>query len=69
MDSSPTEIKYLIRYITGNLRLGIADMTLLDALSEAFLGGRQNREVAERAYNIRPDIGYIATQLKKEGLE
>jgi DNA ligase-1 len=69
IDSSPTEIKYLIRYVTGNLRLGIADMTLLDALSEAFLGGRKNRELAERAYNIRPDIGYISTQLKKEGLE
>lgn len=69
MDSSPKETKYLIRYVTGNLRLGIAGMTLLDALSEAFVGGRKNREMVERAYNIRPDIGYIATQLKKEGLE
>jgi len=69
MDSSPKETKYLIRYVTSNLRLGIADMTLLDALSEAFVGGRKNREIVERAYNIRPDIGYIATQLKKEGLE
>jgi len=68
IDSSPKESKYLIRYVTGNLRLGIADMTLLDALSEAFLGGKKNREPVERAYNIRPDIGYIATQLKKEGL-
>lgn len=68
-DSSPKEVKYLIRYVTGNLRLGIADMTLLDALSEAFVGGRKNRDVVERPYNIRPDIGYIATQLKREGLD
>jgi len=68
-DASPKESKYLVRYVTGNLRLGIGDMTLLDALSEAFVGGRENRDAVERAYNIRPDIGFIATQLKKEGLK
>jgi DNA ligase-1 len=67
VDASPKEVKYLVRYVTGNLRLGIADMTLLDALSEAFVGGRERRSEVERVYNIRPDIGYIATQLKKEG--
>jgi len=69
VDSSPKEAKYFVRYVTGNLRLGIADMTLLDALSEAFAGGRENRNVVERAYNIRPDIGFIATQMKRSGLK
>jgi len=69
IDASPTEVKYLVRYVTGNLRLGIADMTLLDALSEAFVGGKERRSEVERTYNVRPDIGYIATQLKREGLE
>ena len=68
IDASPTEVKYLVRYVTGNLRLGIADMTLLDALSEAFVGGKERRSEVERTYNVRPDIGYIATQLKREGL-
>src|SRR5665647_642617 len=29
-DATPKEAKYLIRTVTGNLRLGIADMTVLD---------------------------------------
>lgn len=36
-DSIPTEAKYIIRTITGKLRLGIADMTILDALVVAFV--------------------------------
>src|SRR3972149_1446388 len=31
-DASPKEAKYIIRTVMGNLRLGIADMTVLDAL-------------------------------------
>lgn len=36
-DSTPIEAKYIIRTITGKLRLGIADMTILDALVVAFV--------------------------------
>lgn len=66
-DASPLEAKYLARIISGELRLGLADMTLLDALSEAFLGSKDLRDLVERAYNIHPDIGYIASILKREG--
>ena len=34
-DASPKEAKYIMRTVTGNLRLGIADMTVLDALAIA----------------------------------
>ena len=37
-DASPSEAKYIVRTVTGNLRLGIADMTVLDALAVAFGG-------------------------------
>jgi DNA ligase-1 len=69
VDSSPLEAKYLVRITSGELRLGLADMTLMDALSETFLGSRDLREEVERAYNVYPDIGFIALTVKKYGLE
>lgn len=67
-DMSPKEGKYLVRYVTGELRLGLAEMTLLDALSEAFAGGKDARQEVERIYNIRPDIGQIALTIRQHGL-
>ncbi|RLG47774.1 MAG: ATP-dependent DNA ligase, partial [Thermoproteota archaeon] len=56
-DAEPREARYIARIVTGRLRLGVRDMTLLDALAEAFLGGRERREEIERRYNVYPDIG------------
>lgn len=68
-DASPKEAKYLIRTVTGNLRLGIADMTVLEALAIAYGGGKEARESIERAYNICSDLGRVADILVREGLE
>jgi len=54
------EAKYIARTVTGNLRLGIADMTVLDALAIAYGGGKETREYLERAYNISSDLGRVA---------
>ncbi|MEM2869587.1 MAG: ATP-dependent DNA ligase [Thermoplasmata archaeon] len=35
-DASPLEAKFIVRTLVGKLRLGVADMTILDALSQAF---------------------------------
>jgi ATP-dependent DNA ligase I len=35
-DASPVEAKYIVRTLAGKLRLGIADMTILDALAYVF---------------------------------
>lgn len=67
-DASPTEAKWIIRTVTGNLRLGIADMTVLDALAVAYGGGKETREKIERAYNISSDLGRVANVVAKEGL-
>ena len=40
-DASPKEAKYIMRIVTGKMRLGIADMTIIDALSQAFANGRK----------------------------
>jgi len=68
-DATPKEAKYIMRTVTGNLRLGIADMTVLDALAIAYGGGKETREHIERAYNISSDLGLVAKTVAKKGLE
>jgi len=68
-DASPEEAKYIMRMVTGNLRLGIADMTVLDALAIAYGGGKEARELIERAYSISSDLGRVARTLAEEGLD
>ncbi len=67
--ASPLEAKYVLRTVTGNLRLGIADMTVLDALALAYGGGKDARGFIERAYNICCDLGRVARVLVEEGLD
>ena len=68
-DASPNEAKWIIRTVTGNLRLGIADMTVLDALAIAYAGGKESREIVERAYSISSDLGRVANVVVEQGLE
>jgi len=68
-DATPKEAKYIMRTVTGNLRLGIADMTVLDALAIAYGGGKENRGYLERAYNVSSDLGRIAKMVAEKGLE
>ncbi len=68
-DASPKEAKYILRTVTGSLRLGIADMTVLDALAIAYGGGKETREFIERAYNISSDLGKVANIVAEKGLE
>jgi len=68
-NASPKEAKYIVRTVTGKLRLGIADMTVLDALAIAYGGGKDARQLLERAYNISSDLGRVAKTLVEEGLE
>ena len=68
-DASPKEARYIIRIVTGRLRLGVADMTVLDALAQAFTGSRDNRPILERAYNLSSDLGAVAKAVAEGGLE
>jgi DNA ligase-1 len=67
-DASPKEAKFIMRTVTGNLRLGVADMTVLDALAIAYGGGKEARELVERAYNISSDLGRVANVVAEKGL-
>ncbi|MEZ0248802.1 MAG: ATP-dependent DNA ligase [Thermoproteus sp.] len=62
--ASPDEAKYIARFVVGRLRLGVADMTVIDALAEAF---GVSEEALERAYNVRPDLGHLARLVAEKG--
>ena len=66
--ATPLEARYVLRLVTGSLRLGIGTPTILDALAQVYAGGRKDRPVLERAYNICCDLGLVAGTLASGGL-
>ncbi|MBU2459670.1 ATP-dependent DNA ligase [Patescibacteria group bacterium] len=64
----PLSVRYIVRILLDKLRLGFSEMTILDALSWMLKGNKSLREKLESAYNIRPDIGFIAERVKEEGI-
>ena len=68
-NSSNLEAKFIVKLILGNLRLGIADFTLLDAIALTFTGEKKNRQILERAYNVSSDLGKIALILSRGSIE
>jgi DNA ligase-1 len=68
-DASPIEARFIARMAVGRLRLGIADMTVLDALAIAYGGDKTAREPIERAYNLSSDLGYVAEVVARDGLK
>ena len=66
--ATPREGKYIMRTVTGRLRLGVADMTILDALAITFAQSKDARAKIERAYNVSNDLGEVARRLAEEGL-
>jgi len=62
-DLDPLSVRFVSRIPVGRLRLGFSEKTVIDALSSA---SKFSSKEIEDAYNIRPDIGYVA-KLVKEG--
>lgn len=67
--ASPQGAKYITRITLGTLRMGVGDMTVLDALAIAFTGEKRNKEQLEHAYNICPDLSIIAETIAQQGLK
>ena len=68
-DAAPLEAKFIMRTVTGELRLGVADYTVLDAAAIAFLGGKESRGAIERAYNVHPDLGFVVETAATKGMK
>ena len=67
-DSTAREGRYIMKFVMGTLRLGIADYSVLDALAIAFTGDKANRKALENAYNVSSDLGTVAKILSTKGL-
>jgi DNA ligase 1 len=68
-DATPLESKYIIKFLLGTLRLGIAEYSIIDALAIAYTGNKNNRKKIEETYNVYTDLGTIAEILCKRNLE
>lgn len=68
-DATSRESRYIMKFVMGTLRLGIADYTVMDALALAFTGDKSNRKILENAYNVSSDLGTVAKLLATKGLE
>lgn len=62
--SSPLEARYLTRLILSEMRLGVGEGVMRDAIAKAF---NSQPEVVERAYMITSDLGKVAVVAKNEG--
>lgn len=64
----PLASRFLVRIPLGIMRLGFSDMTVLDALSWMVGGDKSLRQIIERAYHVRPDLGFIGALIKEKGV-
>ena len=60
----PIGAKYAVKMILGKLRVGFSDMTVLDSLSWMLKGDKSLRKDIENIYNVRADLGEVATLIK-----
>ncbi len=60
--------RYIVRIPLDKLRLGFSDVTIIDALSMMLVGDKSLRERIEQSFNVYPDMGFIAKELKKNGI-
>ena len=75
VSSQPKEAKYVVRTVLEELRVGVAEGIIRDAIVEAFLlKGKEERkeeltQLVEYAWNILSDYGEVAKIAKEEGEE
>src|SRR6266705_1027504 len=67
-NATPREAKYIVRMVVGQMRLGVADMTIVDALAATF-ATKADRPRVERAYNVSSDLGEVARVLASKGID
>lgn len=68
-NASAVEARYITRLVPGKLRLGVAEMTFLNALSLSLTGNKKSKKILEYAYNVYSDLGRVAYEAKEKGIE
>ena len=64
--ASPLEAKYITRTVLEELRVGVGEGTIRDAISQAF---GVKKEVLDRAHMLTNDLGMVAQVTMEEGEE
>ncbi len=64
--ASPIEAKYITRTVIEELRVGVGEGTMKDAVSQAF---KVPKKTVERAHMLTNDLGLVAVVAKEQGLE
>ncbi|MDP1553802.1 MAG: ATP-dependent DNA ligase [Methanobacteriaceae archaeon] len=64
--SSPMEAKYITRTVLEELRVGVGEGTIRDAISVAF---GVDKEILDRAHMLTNDLGWVAQVTLEEGEE
>src|SRR3989475_117240 len=67
-NATPREAKYIVRMVIGQMRLGVADMTIVDALAATF-ATKSDRARVDRAHNVSSDLGEVARVLASKGID
>ncbi len=65
--ANPQESRYLTRTIIENMRLGVGEGIIRDALAEAFFNGEHTEDI-QRAYDLTNDFTEV-TEACEEGIE
>lgn len=68
-NSSAIEARYICRLVPGKLRLGVAEMTFLNGLSKGLTGETKKKSVLEHAFNVYSDLGRVAYEAIKYGVD
>ena len=68
-DVDSLSARYIVRIPLNKLRLGFSDMTILDGLSWMLTSSKAHRKEIEKAYNVRPDLGLLAQEIKEAGIK
>ena len=67
-DSSPAEAKYIARTLNGKMRLGLANMSIIDALAITY-ATKEERDKVEWAYNTCSDLARVGKLLAQDGIK
>ncbi len=57
--ASPVDAKFLTRIVSGKLRLGCSEKTILDAFSFFLVGDKSARGDLDNAYGVVSDLGFV----------
>lgn len=60
----PKDAKYIARVVTGKIRIGASDRTVLDAFSFMLSGDKSYRNQLDTLYGVDPDLGHLAFKIQ-----